>query len=277
MSKRLSPIFEIFEKQHTEAKAIFLELIKRMKSKKAIELLGKISFLELFSELMSSVHAGNEELQQDLFADFRPLQKNLRKIYHHKLVEISLEERRKQTGKNFNRFSKQLDQYKKELYTKTYDQIVGSTFEHWSEFYDMALASSKGLKPLMLNSGVNRQMQQELEVFHLDQNGVLGTQKLKEIYYSIRRIIILENILVQLGFNSIFPQETHDEINDLKDKLKVWYKNHLTLQALSYLLSSEQEPSDKYVQWAKDLSRQKKSLSSAAEQQAKTVFEKLLV
>ena len=277
MTKRLSPIFPIFEKQHSEAKAIFFHLIKQMKSKKSIELLGKVSFLELFSELMISVHMDEQIIKGDIFSPFRPLQKNLRKIYHHKLVEASLQEKIKETGKHYNRFSKQLDAYKKDLYNRTYDMIVGSTLEHWDEFHDVALEASRGLKPLMLNSGINQVMRQELEQFHLDQTGTLGTQKLKEIYQGIRRIIILENILIQIGFNSIFPSETHDEINELKDSLKVWYKAHLALQSLTYFISHEPQPSAKYVNWLKDLTKTKKSLSLQAEGQAKSLFDKLLV
>lgn len=248
-----------------------------MKSKKAIELLGKISFLELFSELMTSVHADNELIREDIFLDFRPLQKNLRKIYHHKLVEASLRDRIGISGRKYNRLSRELDAYKKNLYNQTYEMIVGSTLEHWEQFHDVALTASKGLRPLMLNSGVNKVMQQELELFHLDQSGALGTQKLKEIYLGIRRIIILENILVQLGFNSIFPPETHDEINELKDRLKVWYKAHLTLQSLSYFIGKQPDPSAKYVQWLKELTKEKKSLSLKAEEQAKLLFDRILV
>lgn len=277
MSQKVSPIFPIFETQHAEAKAIFFELIKQMKSKKAIELLGKVSFLELFSELMTSVHSENQIVQEDIFAPFRPLQKNLRKIYHFKLVEESLHERSNLIGKNYNKFGRQLASYKKELYNSTYEMIVGSTLEHWDQFHAMALESSKSLKPLMLNSGVNKVMQLDLEQFHLDQAGTLGTLKLREIYHGLRRIIILENILVQVGFNSIFTPETHQEIDELKGQLKIWYKTHLTLQSLTYFISNQPKPTAKYVAWLKDLTQERKSLSLKAEEQAKSLFDKLLV
>jgi len=248
-----------------------------MKSKKSIELLGKLSFLELISELMVSTHERTIDPETDPFSPFRPLHKNLKKIYHHKLVEAELLKRKNGTGKKYTKIQNKLDGYKKDLYNSTYEMIVGSTYGPWEGFKEKILKLNQGLKPLMINTGINRLMQEELENFHLDQRGNLGTQKLKEVYQGLRRIIILENILVQLGFNSIFPLGTHEEINKLKDKLKAWYTNHLTLQALSYYLGEVEAPSEKYIDWVKDLRSEKKDLSLNAEQQAKSLFEKLLV
>ncbi len=254
-----------------------MRLIKHMKSKSAIELLGKMSFLELMSEIMASTHQQDLHSDPGPFSSYRGLHKNLRKIYHHKLVEAELKERKLSSGKKYAAFEEKLNEYKKDLYNKTYEMIVGSTYGPWEQFREKTLELSQGLKPLMINSGINSLMQEELENFHLDQDGTLGTEKLKEIYKGLRRIIILENLLMKLGFNSIFPSETHQEITELKDKLKTWYKSHLTLQALSYYLSDLPAPPGKYINWVKDLRNEKKDLSLKAEQQAKSLFDKLLV
>lgn len=277
MSPKVSPIFDIFDEQHAEAKAIFLDLIKRMKAKKAILLLGKISFLELFSELMFSVHDRQNDHEENPFHPFRPLHKKLQKVYHHKLVEKSLKERKRSKELKYTSFSNSLKSYKKELYNSTYDMIVGSTFKHWGTFHETSLRMSQGLKPLMLNTGVNKVMQRELESFQLNHSGSLSTQNLQEIYQGLRRIIILENILVQLGFNSVFPSETHMGINELKDCLKLWYTNHLTLQSLTYHLGKQEKPAEKYLDWLKGLTAEKKSLSQQSEEQAKLLFQKMLL
>ena len=129
MQAKVSPVFQLFESQHQEAKALFLVLGKQIKSKKAIELLGKMDFLELYADLMAKVHFQVEGLNFDIFKDFKEMKKILRKIHHFKLAEKSLNDRELKLGIKYNGYRIHLDKYKKQLYTEAFDLMVGSTLK----------------------------------------------------------------------------------------------------------------------------------------------------
>ena len=62
-----SPVFQLFSHQHQQAKALFLELGKEIKSSKAIALLEQLEFLELYSELLEKIHFEQKHLGYSLF------------------------------------------------------------------------------------------------------------------------------------------------------------------------------------------------------------------
>lgn len=276
MQAKVSPVFQLFESQHQEAKAIFLILGKQIKSKKAIELLGKMEFLELYADLMAKVHFEVEGLNFDIFKDFKDMKKSLRKIHHFKLAEKSLNDREQRLGIKFNGYRTHLDKYKKQLYTEAFDLMVGSTLKSWDDLYEKALQASKGIKPLAIHTGVNQIIQEELEFFHEDHKASLSSKALKDTFEGLRSIIMLENTLIHLGFNPIFVSAIHDEISTLKDNLKPWYSTQLSLQSLTHFLRDKPEAGKKYLDWLKELKEQKTSLASQAEKQAHQLFDKIL-
>ncbi|WP_297335091.1 hypothetical protein [Algoriphagus sp.] len=276
MQRKTSPIFQAFEQQHRQAKELFLALGKQIKSKKSLELYTKLSFLELYSDLMAKIHFEKEGLQFDFFSPFKPLQKNLRKIHHLKLVEQGIRARIQTTGESYNSYASYLEKEKKGLYTETFDLIIGSSLKDWDELLHKSLLGSKNIKPLTVNTAINQLIQEELEFFQLDKSNGLDSKALKDIFEGLRKIIMLENLLIHLGFNSIFVDQIHGEISELKEKLKPWYSNHLELQSLTYFLSDKEQVSKKYVDWVKDLKQKKKSLSSQVEKQALALFQKIL-
>ncbi|PZX53452.1 hypothetical protein LV84_03176 [Algoriphagus ratkowskyi] len=276
MQAKVSPVFQLFELQHQEAKAIFLTLGKQIKSKKAIELLGKMEFLELYADLMAKVHFEIEGLNFDIFKDFKDLKRSLRKIHHFKLAEKSLNDRELKLGVKFNGYRIHLDKYKKQLYTEAFDLIVGSTLKSWENFHDKAKNASRGIKPLGINTAVNQIIQEELDFFQLDKKGAMDSKALKDTFEGLRTIIMLENLLIHLGFNSIFISTIHQDIAELKDNLKPWYSNQLSLQSLTHFLRDKPEAGKKYLDWLKELKEHKTSLASQAEKQALLLFEKIL-
>lgn len=276
MQAKVSPVFQLFESQHQEAKTLFLALGKQIKSKKAIELLGKMDFLELYAELMAKVHFEVEGLNFDIFKDFKAMKKSLRKIHHFKLAEKTLDDREAKLGIKFNSYRMHLDKHKKKLYTDAFDLIVGSTLKSWDDFHDKALKVSQGIKPLTINTAVHQLIQEELEFFQLDKKGTMDSKALKDTFEGLRTIIILENTLIHLGFNSIFVSGIHEEIETLKNNLKPWYSNQLSLQSLTHFLSAKETASKKYLDWLKELKEQKISLASQAEKQAHQLFDKIL-
>ena len=276
MQAKISPVFQLFESQHQEAKALFLVLGKQIKSKKAIELLGKMDFLELYADLMAKVHFQVEGLNFDIFKDFKEMKKILRKIHHFKLAEKSLNDRELKLGIKYNGYRIHLDKYKKQLYTEAFDLMVGSTLKSWDDFHQKAQTASKGIKPLTINTAVNQIIQEELEFFQLDKKGSMDSKALKDTFEGLRTIIMLENLLIYLGFNPIFIDSIHEEIAALKDNLKPWYSNQLSLQSLTHFLRDKPEAGKKYLDWLKELKEQKTSLASQAEKQAHQLFDKIL-
>ncbi|MEP0712046.1 hypothetical protein [Algoriphagus sp.] len=276
MQAKVSPVFQLLESQLQEAKVIFLTLGKQIKSKKAIELLGKMEFLELYADLMAKVHFEIEGLNFNIFKDFKDLKRSLRKIHHFKLAEKSLNDREEKLGIKFNGYRIHLDKYKKQLYNEAFDLIVGSTLKSWDDFHDKAMKASRGIKPLGIHTAVNQLIQEELDFFQLDKKGTMDSKALKDTFDGLRTIIMLENLLIHLGFNSIFIPAIHQEIAALKDNLKPWYSNQLSLQSLTHFLRDKPDAGKKYLEWLKELKDQKTRLSSQAETQAHQLFDKIL-
>jgi len=277
MQSKVSPIFQVFERQHSDAKIGFLALGKQIKSKKAIDLLSKMEFLELYCNLLGKIHFDKEGLNFDIFSSFKKLEKNLRKIHHFKLAEKNFQEYEKKTKLTFNSYQQYLDKQKKKLYNESFDLVVGSTLKSWDELYIAAHQSSQGLKPLAISSAINQIISEELEFIQVDLKASLDSKALKEIFDALRTIIMFENLLIHLGFNPIFVPSIHEEIKQLKDSLKPWYSNQLSLQSLLHFVAEKENASKKYLDWINELKTQKKSLSALTEKQAHHLFDKLLV
>ena len=277
MPVKRSPVFQVFEKQHQEAKVLFLALGKQMKSKKAIELQLKLEFLELYTDLMEKVHFENESLGNDLFSPFKSLKKSLRKTHHLKLVERNLKVREEKTDLAFDSYREYLLVQKRKIQKEAFDLVVGSTLKTWDDFEEKAYQTSKGIKPLTINTAINQLVKEELESVHRELKPPIHSQGFRDLFESLRKIIMLENLLIQLGFNPIFVSSIHAEIAQLKENLKPWYSNHLAFQTLTGFLAEKTSVSKKYMEWIKELKEEKKSLSSEIEKQAFTFLNKVMV
>lgn len=276
MQAKTSPVYQIFEQQHQEAKALFLVLGKQVKSKKAIELQTKLEFLELFTDLMGKIHFEDPSRGPELFLPFKPLKKSLRKTHHFKLVERSLKARESASGLGYLSFKDYLASQKKEIQKEAFDLVVGSSLKTWDDFQHKAQVSSRGIKPLVISTAINQLVQEELDFLHHDLKVPLQSQGFRDLFESLRKIIMLENLLMGLGFNPIFVSSIHEEINQLKENLKPWYSNHLAFQALSGFLAEKDDISKKYMVWIKELKEEKKSLSSEIERQAFELLRKVM-
>ncbi|MDP2041413.1 MAG: hypothetical protein Q8S14_17745 [Algoriphagus sp.] len=277
MQVKTSPVFLIFEQQHQEAKILFLALGKQIKSKKAIELQTKLEFLELFTELMEKIHFENQSLSNELFLPFKPLKKSLRKTHHLKLVERNLKSKEEKSGLQFDSYRDYLLIQKKKIQKEAFDLVVGSTLKTWDDFRENAQKSSRGIKPLTINTAINQLFQDELIFLHRELKAPISSQGFRDLFESLRKIIMLENLLIQLGFNPIFVSSIHEEIAQVKDNLKPWYSNHLAFQTLSGFLAEKTSISKKYMDWIKELKEEKKSLSSEIEKQAFALLKKVLI
>ncbi len=277
MQAKISPVYLIFEQQHHEAKALFLALGKQIKSKKAVELLAKMEFMELFVDMLAKIHFEKENFGKSLFSPFKSLKRSLRLIQHLKLVEKTILSRVDSQGIQLESFSDYLSSQKRKGQKEAFELVIGSTLKTWDDFLEKTHQSSKGIKPLMIRTAINQLVEEELEYLQKDLKIPFSTQAFPELFESLRKIIMLENLLVHLGFNPIFVSLIHQEIQQLKENLKPWYSNHLTLQALAAFLAQKENPSKKYLDWAKDLKAEKKSLSTQIERQAIDLLQKITV
>jgi hypothetical protein len=277
MRANISPVYQIFEQQHQDARALYLELGKQIKSKIAIELQSKLEFLELFTDLMAKIHFEDESLGPELFSPFKTLKKSLRKTHHLKLVERNLKVRELKNGLSYKSFKVYLNGEKKKIQKEAFDLVVGGSLKPWDDFLQKAEKTSRSIKPLMINTAINQLLQEELECLHHDLTPPLQSQGFRDLFESLRKIIMLENLLTGLGFNPIFVPAIHLEISELKENLKPWYSNHLAFQALSGFLAEKDDISKKYMDWIKDLKAEKISLSSEIEKQALELLKKILV
>jgi hypothetical protein len=276
MQVKTSPVFQIFLQQHQEAKTLFLDLGKEIKSKKAIQLLGHMEFLELYSELLSKIHFEDKELGQPLFPPLKKLKKSLKKIQHLKLVEKNLKTKESVSGIKFESFRTYLSTQKRIMQKETFDLVVGSSLKIWEELLDRAHQASKGIKPLTISTAIHQLVQEELELATNDVKSPMSTQSFRDLFESFRKVIMLENILLHLGFNSIFIPLIHQELQSVKNGLKPWYANHLTFQTMTHFLSEKEEVSKKYLDWAKELKEEKKNLSTEIEKQAVELVRKVV-
>ena len=270
-----SPVFQLFSHQHQLAKALFLELGKEIKSSKAIALLEQLEFLELYSELLEKIHFEQKHLGYSLFFPLKTLKKSLKKIHHLKLVEKGLKEREKNSPITFESFKTYLNEQKRGMQKEAFDLMVGSSLKMWEEYLEKAHEASKGIKPLVLTTSIHQLVQEELNSLSKEVTPPMSTQGFRDLFEGLRKVIILENLLIHLGLNPIYLPQIHEELEQLKNGLKPWYANHLNLQSLTHFIGQQEEVSKKYLDWVKELKEEKKSLTASLEKQALSLLRKV--
>lgn len=270
-----SPVFQLFSHQHQQAKALFLELGKEIKSSKAIALLEQLEFLELYSELLEKIHFEQKHLGYSLFFPLKTLKKSLKKIHHLKLVERGLKQREKTHVLPFESFKTYLNEQKRGMQKEAFDLMVGSSLKMWEEYLEKAHEASKGIKPLVLTTSIHQLVQEEFASLSKEVVPPISTSGFRDLFEGLRKVIILENLQIHLGLNSIYLPQVHEELEQLKNGLKTWYANHLNLQSLTHFIGQQEGVSKKYLDWVKELKEEKKALSSTLEKQALSLLRKV--
>jgi len=270
-----SPVFQLFSHQHQQAKTLFLELGKEIKSSKAIALLEQLEFLELYSELLEKIHFEQKHLGYSLFFPLKTLKKSLKKIHHLKLVEIGLKQREKTLSISFESFKSYLNDQKRGMQKEAFDLMVGSSLKMWEEYLEKAHEASKVIKPLVLTTSIHQLVQEELSFLVKEVSAPISTQGYRDLFEGLRKVIILENLLIHLGLNPIYLPQVHEELERLKNGLKPWYANHLNLQSLTHFIGQHEAVSKKYLDWVKELTEEKKMLTSSLEKQALSLLRKV--
>ena len=226
---------------------------------------------------MSKIHSAENGNEKENRSPFSSIKKSLRKIHHLKLVERIIKRKSMESDQTFESFKSYLELEKRKIQKEAFDLAVGSSLRSWENFLDQTKSASKGLKPLMISTAIHQLINEELNVLNQEMKSPLSTSAFRDLFESLRKIIMLENFLIHLGFNPIFVSQIHGEIQTLKENLKPWYANHLSFQALTQFLSEKESPSKKYIEWLKELKQEKKSLSSEIEKQAFELMGKVLL
>ncbi len=270
-----SPVFQLFSHQHQQAKALFLELGKEIKSTKALALLEQLEFLELYSELLEKIHFEKKHLGYSLFFPLKTVKKSLKKIHHLKLVEKGLKQREKNLSLTFESFKNYLNEQKRGMQKEAFDLMVGGSLKMWEDYLEKAYEASKGIKPLVLTTSIHQLVQEELNSLSKEVAPPMTTEGFRDLFEGLRKVIILENLLVHLGLSPIYLPQVHEELERLKNGLKPWYANHLNLQSLTHFIGQQEEVSKKYLDWVKELKEEKKALSLTLEKQALSLLRKV--
>jgi predicted nucleic acid-binding protein len=145
----------------------------------------------------------------------------------------------------------------------------------WEEYLEKAHEASKGIKPLVINTSIHQLVQEELSFLVKEVSAPISTQGYRDLFEGLRKVIILENLLIHLGLNPIYLPQVHEELERLKNGLKPWYANHLNLQSLTHFIGQHEAVSKKYLDWVKELTEEKKMLTSSLEKQALSLLRKV--
>ncbi len=276
MEGKLSPIFQLFDQQYEEAKALFFLLGKQFRGKKAIELENKLIFLEIYIDLISRIYFNEEKLKFELFGPLKKIFKGLKKVKHIKMVRSQVDFLQNKFGVAFESYGKELESEKNSIYASVFDMILSTPTQVWEKLYEEAHRYSKGLKPLMINTATTQIINDELVFFNTDHKTKLDSKALKDIYEGLRVITALENLRIKSGFNSIFVENVHDHMAVLQKSLLDWYENHLLMQHLTGYLTDKEKISKKYLDLLAHLQEQKKLHVERVKEQCKFLFEKIL-
>jgi hypothetical protein len=276
MEGKLSSIFQLFDQQFEEAKSLFISLGKQFRSKKAVELEQRLIFLEIYLDLLSRIHFQEDKLNFRLFGPLNKIFKNLKKVKHIKMVKNQLIFMQEKFQLEFESYSKALVAEKNTIDAEVYDLILSTPFEVWENLYAEAYRYSKGLKPLMINTATTQIINDELVFFNMEHRSRLDSKALKDIYEGLRVITALENLRITSGFNSIFIEDVHDNMQQLQKSLFEWYENHLLMQHLTSFLTDKEKVAKKYLDLLGHLQIQKKNFKLKVEEQCQFLFERIL-
>jgi hypothetical protein len=191
------------------------------------------------------------------------------------LVESGLKQREKNLSIAFDSFKTYLNEQKRGMQKEAFDLMVGSSLKMWEEYLEKAHEASKGIKPLVLTTSIHQLVQEELSYLGKEVSSPISTQGFRDLFEGLRKVIILENLLIHLGLNPIYLPQVHEELEQLKNGLKPWYANHLNLQSLTHFIGQQEAVSKKYLDWVKELKDEKKALATTLEKQALSLLRKV--
>ncbi len=274
MLEKVSPLFQLFEKQYTESRLLFDALGKNFKSKKALELEDKLTFINVYLHVLNKIHFQEERLKYEFFAPFRKICKALKRIHHYNLAIEAFEEEK--TDARYSSYEERLRNERKKLYKEVFEVIISTPQDIWESLYVSGRKYSKNLTPLMVNTATNQLINEELEYLNFDEGEDVDNKSLRDVLEGLQIITVLENIRIGVGLNPLFTSSIHEEINTLRRSLRRWNKTYLFAQHLNLYLSENEQVGSKYLELAYTLKTKKQRLAFEVVSLCRSLFPKVI-
>lgn len=276
MNEKVSPLFQLFEKQYAESRIIINSLDKNFRTKKALEMEEKLIFLNIYLHLLNKIHFQEERLKFEAFEPFVQLRKSLKRVHHYGLVTSASEEEK--GTERYLLYETLLLTEKKILYKKVYETVLSSKgSDIWDAMYASAYDYSKAIRPLMIETATRQLINEELENITFDGKETLDSQGIREVMEGLQVITAVENIKVALGLDTVFTPGIHAEMKVLLQALVKWHQNYLFVQHFNYFLSENEEVGQKYLELARRIKDKKKRLTTEVAGLCNELLVKLLV
>jgi hypothetical protein len=273
MLEKVSPVFQLFEKQYREARSLLNALGKNFRSKKALELEERLIFINVYLHVLNKIHFKEERLKFESFSGFRAIDKSLKRIHHYKLVMMAFEEEKGKIG--YASYEAFLLSEKKSLYKDVYELIVSRPLDIWEKLYVTTYDYSKGIKPLMIDTATHQLINEELEYMRIGDEETLDSQAMRDVMDGLRIVTVVENINIAVGLNPVFTSGIHKEMRELLKVLAEWNQTYLFAQHLNHFLSDNEQVGNKYLDLAKRMRDKKKRLALEVASLYGNLFSKL--
>ncbi|GAB2997340.1 hypothetical protein [uncultured Cyclobacterium sp.] len=268
-------VLHVFDKHYDAGKVLFEELSKKMRSKKATELETHLDFFSVYIQLLERVHFNKKKKIGKIFSPFKPLQKDLRKVKHIRLIQEGFVGHMKEKGE-YPDYEKLISSDKDRVYTEVYELILSIPLHQWETLYRDIYKFSQGMSILNINTAINQIINEEIDFFHFGTKTRLDAQTISEIYKGLKKVTVLEKIRLSIGLNAVFTHVVHKEIDILSKKMDDWYKNQLFLQHLGNHLGKKEDVSKKYQPVLTLLQKSHKESTNAIDARCQQLFTNML-
>ena len=273
MFEKVSPLFQLFEKQFNEAQALQSSLGKNFRSKKALELEDKLIFFNVYLHVLNKIHFNEERLKFESFSGFKSLCRSLKRIHHYKLASTAFEEEKAKTV--YAGYEAFLNTEKKSLYKEVHELIMSLPQDIWEPLYATAYNYSRKISPLMLDTAAGQLINEELEYINVEGRDALDGQAMRDIMEALQVITVVENLKIAVGLNPVYTEGIHQEMKELLRVLTRWNQSYFFAQHLNHFLSDNEHVGNKYLELAKRMRTKKKRLAVEAANLYIELFSKL--
>lgn len=243
MSQTLPSIFAICDKQYQRLEEALLAVGKLYKSKRAAEAEEALIFLEIYAALVGRLRQREELHLPDAF---KRLQRYFRRTRHLKAIENQYAHFGKALALRLPSYAQALEKEKLSLYTEAFEEVHTLTPAAHAAFYKALHKGSKAVEPLTLHQTSQALVEEELAFIRFCDGDLLDAPQWRQAYEALQRVVVLENIRLSVGLESIFLPEMHQRFTELLVAIRHWFEVQLFLQHLSYFVSMEEQTQEAY-------------------------------
>lgn len=276
MASTLPQIMQAFDRYYNAGKAVFGELSKKIRSKKALELEDQLFFIRVFLLVLDRANFREKQRVNQSFGPFKELYKQLRKVQHIKMIQEGYEEHFGDNKGLYAEYGKAIAADKKSIYTHVYEIILSIPPQDWEKLYQDVLLHAKGLSILTINTAMTQIINEEIEYFSFDAKTKLDPQSIHDIFKGIKKVTCLEKTRLTIGLNTIFTPLVHEQILSLQEEMVVWHKNQLLLQHLGNYLAKKEKVSKKYHAVLTQIQKIHRGLTQKIGDKCRQLFVKML-